>query len=476
MLVELSMLNGLVHDVIFMGGMLARVRTWFCSMTSRTELHLRGVRRALAAGLVACLVAPGSFAADCPGHPNALGTSRTLVVDPREHPRIGSMQYPETLPLADHEVVLTFDDGPLPRYSNQVLEILASQCVKATFFTIGRMAKASPEGVRKLRDAGHTIATHSEDHPLTMNRMAIERARQEVEQGIALVKAALGEDADSALAPFFRFPGLLRSASVEDYLAERGIQTWSTDFLADDWRHISPARVYDLAMKRLEAKGKGILLLHDIHPRTVAALPRILDEMKARGYHIVQVVPATADRPATATEPQQWRLHPSPEDMIARWPAVPNFVFADVGQLPAPSLSDFDLTDDRLALAVTRDRSKTLQDVPSRREALWPSPEEPRSEDAATILPVPAQSVFEIPEGLQTVLHRVDLLPRHAELAASRTHEAGKRANSRGASSSRRHAGHVSSGPRHGARRVAGRASPPAATVRRGAQVKKRNV
>src|SRR6202790_2756797 len=87
---------------------------------------------ALGLGLIACVAAHSASAADCPGHPDALGTSRTLVVDPREHPRIGTMQYPETLPLRDHEVVLTFDDGPLPRNSNQVLDILASQCVKAT--------------------------------------------------------------------------------------------------------------------------------------------------------------------------------------------------------------------------------------------------------------------------------------------------------------------------------------------------------
>ena len=122
-------------------------------------------------GFFGCIGAQAASAADCPGHPDALGTSRTLVVDPSAHPRIGSMQYPETLPLEDHEVVLTFDDGPLPRNSNQVLDILASQCVKATFFTIGRMAQAYPEGVRKLRDAGHTIGTHSQDHPLTMDRM-----------------------------------------------------------------------------------------------------------------------------------------------------------------------------------------------------------------------------------------------------------------------------------------------------------------
>src|ERR1700743_3808460 len=107
-------------------------------------------------GLLTCATLQNAAAADCPGNPGALGTSRTLVVDPREHPRIGTMQYAETLPLQDHEVVLTFDDGPLPPHSTQVLDILAAQCVKATFFIIGRMARGFPEGVRKVRDAGHS--------------------------------------------------------------------------------------------------------------------------------------------------------------------------------------------------------------------------------------------------------------------------------------------------------------------------------
>src|ERR1700756_730742 len=198
-----------------------------------------GVRQwaGLCLGVFTCITAQTAWAADCPGHPDALGTSRTLVVDPREHPRIGTMQYPETLPLADHEVVLTFDDGPLPRNSNQILDILAAECVKATFFEIGRMATAYPEGVRKLRDAGHSIGAHSQNHPLTMNRMSIERAKQEIDDGIASVKAALGDDA--ALSPFFRIPGLSRADGVEDYLASQGLQIWSADFLADDWRHIS---------------------------------------------------------------------------------------------------------------------------------------------------------------------------------------------------------------------------------------------
>ena len=109
-----------------------------------------------------------------------------------KHPRIGSMQYGETLPLKDHEVVLTFDDGPLPHNSNKVLDILASECVKATFFIVGRMANVYPDGVRKLRAAGHTIGTHSQNHPLSFNRMTVEQAKKEVDDGIASVTAALG--------------------------------------------------------------------------------------------------------------------------------------------------------------------------------------------------------------------------------------------------------------------------------------------
>lgn len=155
-----------------------------------------------AAALLMLSATPFARAAECPGHPDALGTSRTLVVDPTEHPRIGTMQYPETLPLADHEVVLTFDDGPLPKYSNQILDILAAHCAKATFFLVGRQANGNPEGVRKVRDAGHTVATHSQNHPVGMDRMPIDRAKQEIDQGIASITAALADG--TAPAPFMR--------------------------------------------------------------------------------------------------------------------------------------------------------------------------------------------------------------------------------------------------------------------------------
>ena len=130
------------------------------------------------------------------------------------------MQYGKTLPLEDHEVVLTFDDGPLPKYSNQILDILAAHCAKATFFLVGRQANDNPEGVRKVRDAGHTVATHSQNHPTGMDRLPLDRSRQEIEQGIASVTAALADG--TAPAPFFRIPGLRTNDGIEEFARVQG--------------------------------------------------------------------------------------------------------------------------------------------------------------------------------------------------------------------------------------------------------------
>src|SRR5258705_12433247 len=141
-------------------------------------------RPLVAAFMFALLAAQtDAMAADCQGKPNALGTDRVIAVDPVEHGRIGTMQYAETLPLRDHEVVLTFDDGPLPPRTNRVLDILASECVKATFFLVGKMATTYPDAVRKIEAAGHTIGTHSQTHPLRLHKVALSKAEQEINEG-----------------------------------------------------------------------------------------------------------------------------------------------------------------------------------------------------------------------------------------------------------------------------------------------------
>jgi len=240
--------------------------------------------------LVGFLAASGASAGECDGS----GTNRTIVVDPTQQIRIGTMNYPETLPLLDKEVVLTFDDGPLHPYTGRILDILARECVHATFFIVGQMAKIHPELIRREYAEGHTIGTHTMNHPLRFRALTAERSQQEIDQGIAAVTDALGDP--DKVAPFFRFPGFARTEAAEEYLASRHIMVWSADFPADDWKRIGVNGVVHRALSRIEAKGKGILLLHDIHERTVEALPIILKELKTRGYHFVHVVPASPNR------------------------------------------------------------------------------------------------------------------------------------------------------------------------------------
>ena len=253
----------------------------------------------LFAALIVTAVSMPAFssarAEDCPGNPDALGTSRVLTIDPSEYPHVGAMDRAAALPLSDREVVITFDDGPVPRYSNQILDILAAQCVKATFFLVGEMAHAHPATVRRIFAEGHTIGTHSEDHPLRFGKLPRSLVEYEIDKGIIDVGVALGDHRQ--VAPFFRVPGLARSEVIDSELAARQLVSFSSDTVADDWHpRISPKKIIALAMKRLEARGKGILLLHDIHPATVAALPGLLKDLKQQGFRVVQVVPSSADQ------------------------------------------------------------------------------------------------------------------------------------------------------------------------------------
>jgi peptidoglycan/xylan/chitin deacetylase (PgdA/CDA1 family) len=320
----------------------------------------------------------GQAPANCPGHPDALGTSRVLAIDPAQYRRIGRMQYPDSLPLADKEVVLTFDDGPILPYSDQILDILASQCVKATYFLVGQMARAFPATVRRIYEEGHTIGTHSQHHPTRFGQLPVEKMRHEIDWGISDISAALGGD-PKYLAPFFRIPGLARSAIVESELAARGLTVFSSDTVADDWHHrISGKQIIALAMRRLEARGKGILLLHDIHRVTVVALPGLLKELKDKGFHIVQVVPAASYVIAMANKPKAWILTSTlpGETMIGddgnhgaqpRWPHVVANVAPDHSVLPVPDASAFE--PDAVA-------SEDISDVywPAQAEAKRPPP------------------------------------------------------------------------------------------------------
>jgi peptidoglycan/xylan/chitin deacetylase (PgdA/CDA1 family) len=274
--------------------------------------------------LAGCLLAGASsaWAADCPGNPEALGTSRVQTVSSADYPRVGIMQYRTTIPLADKEVVLTFDDGPLPPYTTRVLETLKSECVRATFFIVGRMARSNPSWVRRIHEEGHTVATHSQNHPLIFPKLTREKGIGEIEDGFASTIAAMGDP--KLVAPWFRFPGLGRTVAFEKHLASTGRSVWSAEIVGDDWLQITDQQVMDRTLQRIEERGRGIVLLHDIQARTALMLPRFLKELKRRGYRIVHLVPA--ETAATAS------LQPGP--------AVPAAAPADPMKQPWPRLPD----------------------------------------------------------------------------------------------------------------------------------------
>jgi peptidoglycan/xylan/chitin deacetylase (PgdA/CDA1 family) len=262
--------------------------------------------RGVAFGLAALCVAAGISAAaagECPGNPGALGTSRVLYVDPTDHPRIGSAQYRETLPLAEGEVVLTFDDGPLAN-SARVLDILKAECIRATFFSVGAMASAHPAILRRAYDEGHSIGSHSQNHPLNLSHMPPDAAWQEMQGGAASIAKALGPS--RPIAPFLRFPALNRTSDLETRAIAGGLMIWGTDIYADDWMRITPEEVARRPLERLRQAGRGMLLMHDIQARTVAALPQIIAGLKQGGYKIVHVAPAGAGGAKTETAAADW--------------------------------------------------------------------------------------------------------------------------------------------------------------------------
>src|SRR5262245_19024204 len=139
---------------------------------------------AIGALLALCVMAAPAQAADCPRAGN-LGTSRVLTIDPQVYPRVGLKSFPQTLPLRDHEVVLTFDDGPSPLTTPKVLAALANECVHATFFLIGEHSADHPDLVRRIAAEGNIIGHHTWDHP-SLPKISLSQATDQIEHGIAV--------------------------------------------------------------------------------------------------------------------------------------------------------------------------------------------------------------------------------------------------------------------------------------------------
>jgi peptidoglycan/xylan/chitin deacetylase (PgdA/CDA1 family) len=222
--------------------------------------------------------------------PDGLGVARTVEIDTTGGPAFGTEHFKQYDFLRDHEVVLTFDDGPWPENTPAVLKALTDMCAKATFFEIGEHATWRPDISRMVAAAGMTVGSHTWSHKdLAKNPYAkdIEKAKDEIEKGVSAVQMAVG----GPIAPFFRFPDLQQPPDLMAYLGTRNIAIFSTDIDTFDFKIHKPDDVVKSAMTKLAKTGKGMVLMHDFQHGTAEAMPELLRQLKAGGYKIVHMVP-----------------------------------------------------------------------------------------------------------------------------------------------------------------------------------------
>lgn len=193
--------------------------------------------------------------------------------------------------LPAKSIVLTFDDGPHPRYTDEILAILKKYNAKAFFFDVGKNLGAvnqtdvklsSNSNVsRRVLEAGHLLANHSYSHP-DLTKLSPAKRSEEIANTSLLLEKLTG-----AKTTLFRPPYGAKNATVLKEVEALGMKSilWTLDSM--DWADPIPESVAQRVLAQVETAKKGILLMHDIHKQSVVALPRILEELSKQGYNFL---------------------------------------------------------------------------------------------------------------------------------------------------------------------------------------------
>jgi len=182
------------------------------------------------------------------------------------------------------EVALTFDDGPNPPYTEQLLDVLATNGVEATFFLIGDQINAHPETARKIIAAGHGVGGHSSD----WDSLAFKR-RKTVEGKLDRMDAAFAGIGVTNLT-LFRPPGGVWMPWQKKILKERGLEHISADVVVGDWKDVDAETIRDRVLKKV--RPGSIIVLHDgggDRTETIEAVPMIIHVLRGQKYAFVRV-------------------------------------------------------------------------------------------------------------------------------------------------------------------------------------------
>lgn len=203
-------------------------------------------------------------------------------------------------------VALTFDDGPSGEITQSLLDVLQAREIEATFFVCAYRVAQFPETLRRCAREGHEIGLHSCCHSY-MHEMDYREAADDLTRCIGAVSSCCG-----VRATLFRPPGGLYSDTLTEAARDAGLSVilWSVD--PQDW---DPNNKSDIAQSVIEAASPGaILLMHDLYPRTVRAVGRIIDTLRARGYEFCTVSELAAYSGAELTPGGVYRSFSSPAD------------------------------------------------------------------------------------------------------------------------------------------------------------------
>jgi peptidoglycan/xylan/chitin deacetylase (PgdA/CDA1 family) len=185
------------------------------------------------------------------------------------------------------EIVFTFDDGPNPKTTPHVLDILARRHIHAVFFLVGEMAgnhnPKVPALIQRMLREGHVVATHTMKHK-DLCRVREEDAVHDLDDGKAIIEQVAGVPT-----AWFRVPFGTRCDRLERMLAERHLAHFHWDLDPQEWKHGSAQRTVKYVTGQLaRAYGRNVLLMHDVKQATVVALPQILDWIDAENARRVK--------------------------------------------------------------------------------------------------------------------------------------------------------------------------------------------
>lgn len=211
--------------------------------------------------------------------------------------RISAVSY-ETLPKASvvqlygageiGQVVLTFDDGPHPKHTPLALDILKETQTPASFFVLGKSAAAEPDLVMRILSEGHEVGSHTYSHP-NMGQISASRAKVEINSTQLLLNGITGRNMRLYREPYMRSGGPVTSREVASLmpLEKAGYVIAGMDVVPRDWITQTPDELAEEIIRQVEVQGGGVVLLHDgggDQSQTVAALPRVISELREKGY------------------------------------------------------------------------------------------------------------------------------------------------------------------------------------------------